>query len=54
MNIGIVLQGIELLTLGFLYFNDNRITIITISVLARVIGGFVNSKYINFREHQCL
>jgi len=46
MNIGIVLQGIELLTLGFLYFNDDRLVIITISVLARVIGGFVNYLFI--------
>lgn len=53
MNVGLFLQGVELLILGILYFFDSYWTIVVFSVIARAIGGFVTLSTYS-REPPCL
>ena len=42
MNVGVILEGIALLLFAMMYYTDDHAAILTLAVIARLIGGFVN------------
>lgn len=46
MNVGVVLQGLAMLLFAMMYYNDSHAMILTLAVIARLIGGFATSMFL--------
>ena len=53
MNVGVVSEGIALLLFPIMYYKGADSLIITLAVIARLIGGFVINFYIQKRPLLC-
>ena len=53
MNVGVILEGIALILFAMMYYTDDHALILTLAVIARLIGGFVFKFHIHKRQHLC-
>ena len=53
MNVGVVLEGIALILFAMMYYTDDHALILSLAVIARLIGGFVFKFYNHKRPLLC-
>ncbi|KAM3147671.1 hypothetical protein pb186bvf_000478 [Paramecium bursaria] len=46
MNVGVVLEGIALILFAMMYYTDDHALILSLAVIARLIGGFATSMFL--------